>query len=490
MSRPEAPGAHDDDASRQPDAAHPAAQDPRGLARQILALAIPALGALVAEPLFLLADTAIIGRLGVAELAGAALGVTVMHTVTGIMIFLAYSTTPAVARFVGAGRMAKALAAGRDGLWLALILGAALGLAGLAFGEQLLTAMGSGGEIHPHAVDYLLWSLLGVPAILLVFAAVGMLRGLQDTKTPLVVAAAGFTANALLNLILVHPVGLGVAGAAIGTSIAQWGMAAVYLAILIPRMRAHQVPLGAEPQALRRAAGVGSWMMLRTVTLRAAIVATVLVATDLGPETLAAHQVAFTIFSTLAFVLDALAIAAQALIGRELGASRLERAKQMTRTMIIWGLGFGVITGVVTAALAPWAPRLFTPDPQVAAGITAALLVMAVAQPLASYVFVLDGVLMGAGDVRYLALAGLVNLAIYLPVLWWVAAAQPGGDFLCGSGSILPSAVCSDVAGDATGLGTIMWLWMAFAVVFMGARALTLGVRTATGRWMVLGEAR
>ncbi|MGJ9426609.1 MATE family efflux transporter [Nesterenkonia halotolerans] len=444
----------------------PQTQDPRPLGRQILALAVPALGALVAEPLFLLADTAIIGRLGVDELAGAALGITVMHTVTGLMIFLAYSTTPAVARFIGAGRLKRALAAGRDGLWLSIMLGAVLAFAGLAFGEQLLLAMGSSGEMQIHAWNYLLWSLPGIPAILLVFAAVGMLRGMQDTKTPLVVAAVGFGANIVLNLILVHPLGLGTAGAALGTSIAQWGMAIAYLIMLVPQMRAAGVPLGVDPVALRQAAGVGSWMMLRTVSLRAAIVATVLVATDLGPQTLAAHQVAFTIFSTLAFVLDALAIAAQALIGKELGASRVTQAKEMTRTMIRWGLGFGVITGGAIAVAAPFAPALFTPDAQVASGITAALLVMAVAQPLAGFVFVLDGVLMGAGDVKYLAMVGLANLAIYLPVLWLIAQA------------------------GFTGTEAIAWLWAGFAALFMGARGVSLGLRARGERWMIAGEHR
>lgn len=444
----------------------PQTQDPRPLGRQILALAVPALGALIAEPLFLLADTAIIGRLGVDELAGAALGITVMHTVSGLMIFLAYSTTPAVARFIGAGRLKRALAAGRDGLWLSIMLGAVLAFAGLAFGEQLLLAMGSSGEMQIHAWDYLLWSLPGIPAILLVFAAVGMLRGMQDTKTPLVVAAVGFGANIVLNLILVHPLGLGTAGAALGTSIAQWGMAIAYLIMLVPQMRAAGVPLGVDPVALRQAAGVGSWMMMRTVSLRAAIVATVLVATDLGPQTLAAHQVAFTIFSTLAFVLDALAIAAQALIGKELGASRVTQAKEMTRTMIRWGLGFGVITGGAIAVAAPFAPALFTSDAQVAYGITAALLVMAVAQPLAGFVFVLDGVLMGAGDVKYLAMVGLANLAIYLPVLWLIAQA------------------------GFTGTEAIAWLWAGFAALFMGARGVSLGLRARGERWMIAGEQR
>src|SRR5699024_4684249 len=157
----------------------------------------------------------------------------------------------------------------------ALILGVILALVGVVVAQPLLGAMGGEGAVHQYAQSYLLWSLPGFPAMLLVFAAVGMLRGFQDTKTPLVVAAAGFGANAVLNLILVRPVGLGVAGAAIGTSLAQWGMAVAYLWMLVPRIRAADVGLAPEPATLRRAAGVGSWMMLRTVTLRAAIVATV-----------------------------------------------------------------------------------------------------------------------------------------------------------------------------------------------------------------------
>ncbi|MDO5493078.1 MAG: MATE family efflux transporter [Nesterenkonia sp.] len=441
-------------------------RDPRPLLRQILALAVPALGALVAEPAFLLADTVIIGRLGVEELAGAALGITVMQTVTGLMIFLAYSTTPAVARYIGAGKIAQALAAGRDGLWLAAILGVVLSLLGLFGGGALLRAMGGTGAVHGFAWDYLLWSLPGFVGILLVFAATGVLRGMQDTKTPLIVAAAGFGANIVLNVVLVHGVGLGVAGAAIGTSVAQWGMALVYLRILVPRLREQGVGLGLDGAGLKAAFSVGWWMLLRTASLRAAILATVLVATDLGDDALAAHQVTFVVFSTLAFVLDALAIAAQALIGKELGASRRETARTLTRVMTLWGLGFGVVTGAVIALAAPFGAGLFTPDEQVASMITAALFVVAASQPIAGFVFVLDGVLMGAGDVRYLALAGILNLVVYLPVLWWIADRS------------------------MSGTEAIVWLWIGFAVVFIGARALTLGVRIAGDRWMVLGEQR
>jgi Na+-driven multidrug efflux pump len=171
-----------------------------------------------------------------------------------------------------------------------------------------------------------------------------------------------------------------------------------------------------------------------------------------------------SIFSFLAFALDALAIAAQALIGRELGASNADRARLLTRTMIRWGVSFGVVTGLLLAVAAPWAGALFTSDPAVHSVLTSALWVVAAGQPIAGYVFVLDGVLIGAGDARYLALAGLTNLAVYVPMLLAVSI--------------------SGISG-VTGL---TWLWAAFALGYMAARALTLGIRGSSDRWMVLGS--
>ena len=434
-----------------------------GQRREILRLAVPAFGALIAEPLFLLADSAIVGHLGVAELAGVGLASAVLHTAVGLMVFLAYSTTPAVARAIGNGQLAKALAAGRDGIWLALLLGLALAVAGFLAAGPLLDLMGADGEVHAFAVDYLRGSMPGLVAMLLIFAGTGVLRGLQDTRTPLIVAAAGFTLNIALNLVLVYGLGWSVTGSAVGTSIAQWAMAAVYVLIVRRNARNHGVSLRPDWRGIRALTGVGSWLMLRTLSLRIAILATVVVVTAQGPVNLAAHQLAMTIFTFFAFALDALAIAAQALIGKELGAARPVAARALTRTMTRWGVGFGVLTGILLAAAAPWAGALFTPDAEVRAALTLALWVLAAGQPLAGYVFVLDGVLIGAGDARYLAIAGVVNLAAYLPLLL---------------------AVLYSGAGAGAGL---LWLWAAFSLGYMAARALTLGLRARTDRWMVLG---
>ncbi|NUS35992.1 MAG: MATE family efflux transporter [Pseudarthrobacter sp.] len=436
-----------------------------GHAREILRLAVPAFGALVAEPLFLLADSAIVGHLGVAQLAGVGLASAVLQTVVGLMVFLAYSTTPAVARAIGEGQLGKALAAGRDGVWLALLLGVFLAAAGFLAAEPLVGLMGAEGSVRVFAVEYFRWSMPGLVAMLLIFAGTGVLRGLQDTRTPLVVATAGFGVNILLNFWLVYGLGWSVAGSAAGTSLAQWAMAAVYVLMVRRNAVRHNVSLLPDWGGIRSMTRVGSWLMLRTLSLRAAILATVLVATAQGEVNLAAHQLAMTIFSFLAFALDALAIAAQALIGKELGASHAARARLLTRTMVRWGAGFGVLTGLLLAVAAPFAGALFTPDAQVQGVLAVALWVLAAGQPVAGYVFVLDGVLIGAGDARYLALAGLANLAIYAPLLTAVAVSGSAG---------------------AAGLG---WLWVAFGIGYMAARALTLGLRSRSDRWMVLGSA-
>ncbi|MGP9032864.1 MATE family efflux transporter [Glutamicibacter mysorens] len=439
-------------------------ESPRSLGRQILALAVPALGALIAEPLFLMADSAIVGHLGVAELAGAALGTTVLHTAVGLMIFLAYATTPAVARALGAGDPGKAMAAGRDGMWFAVVLGLVLSLAGYFGAGSLVRLMGGEGETAQFAVDYINYSMPGLTAMLLVLAATGVLRGMQDTKTPLVVATVGFGLNIVLNFILVYWADMSVAGAALGTSIAQWMMALVYLWMILPRVRAQGISLAPSWSGFISTGQVGSWLMLRNLSMRAALLLTVLVATNAGTQTLAAHQLVFTIFSFLAFALDALAIAAQALIGQELGRGDAEQVRKLTGIMSRWGIYFGVATGILLFATSWVFPMMFTQDEQIRQLTTIGLWVLALSQPLCGLVFVLDGVLIGAGDARYLGLVGVLNLVVYAPMLW----------------------VIHVFAQDAT--SAILWIWVAFALGYMAARGVTLSLRAKNTAWMRLGS--
>ena len=439
-------------------------ESPKSISRQILALAVPALGALIAEPLFLMADSAIVGHLGVNELAGAALGTTVLQTAVGLMIFLAYATTPAVARAIGAGRPGQAMAAGRDGMWFAVALGVVLSLLGYFTARPLVQAMGSTGATTDFAVDYIHYSLPGLTAMLLVLAATGVLRGMQDTKTPLVVATAGFGLNIVLNFVLVYGAHMSVAGAALGTSIAQWLMAAVYLWMLLPRIRQQGISLAPSWAGFISTGQVGSWLMLRNLTMRAALLLTVFVATLSGTQTLAAHQLVFTIFSFLAFALDALAIAAQAMIGQELGRGDAQRVRELTAIMSRWGIYFGVVTGLLLFATSWVFPMMFTADEQIRQLTTVGLWVLALSQPLCGLVFVLDGVLIGAGDARYLGIVGAVNLVVYAPMLWAVMA------------------FTSDPHS------AIWWIWVAFALGFMASRGITLWVRARGTAWMRLGH--
>lgn len=431
------------------------------LDRDIFRLAVPALGALVAEPLFLLADTAMVGHLGASALAGLGIASAILQTAIGLLIFLAYATTPAVARRLGAGDRPGAIRAGIDGMWLAFGIGVCLILLGLPTSGALVRLFGSTGAVNDAATRYLLISLAGLPAMLLVVAANGLLRGLQDTRTPLVVATAGFGANILLNALFIYGLGWGVAGSAVGTVVAQWGMAVVYIAMAGQAARASGIALRPGLRGVGGIAGSGSWLLLRTASLRAAMLATVFVATDFGVTEVATLQIAMTVFSTLAFILDALAIAGQALIGHGLGTDDVSRVSAVTRRLIAHGLVAGVVLGLGVAVLTPVLGPVFSADPEIRQALSTTVLAMAVGVPLAGFVFVLDGVLIGAGDARYLALAGLVNLGLYAPLLWWLLNARPA--------PALP------------------WLWAAFGFGYIGARALTLGLRVRTDRWVVTG---
>src|SRR5690606_24307851 len=238
------------------------------LNRDILRLAVPALGALIAEPLFLIVDSALVGHLGVAPLAGLGIAGAVLQTIVGLMIFLAYSTTPAVARRFGAGNKRDAVSVGVDGMWLALGMGAVLAVVGYLATPMLVGAFGATPEVAHQAVIYLGISMWGLPAMLIVFAATGLLRGMQDTVTPLWIAGLGFAANALLNWLFIYGFGWGIAGSAAGTVVAQWCMVAAYAVVVGRLARLHAAPLRPHREGVRGSARLGGWLFLRTVSLR------------------------------------------------------------------------------------------------------------------------------------------------------------------------------------------------------------------------------
>lgn len=431
--------------------------------REILRLAVPALGALVAEPLFLLADTAIVGRLGTTELAGLGIAAAVLQTLVNSSIFLAYATTAAVARMLGAGDLRGAIRQGVDGCWLALLIGMVTAAVGVPGAALIVSWFGAGTDVSGHAETYLRISVLGLPAMLVVLAATGILRGLQDTRTPLYVAGAGAVGNVALNIILVYGAGLGIAGSAIGTVIAQTAMALVLAWIVVRGARRHGASLRPTLGGLRRSFGAGLPLLIRTIAMRVALIVATLVATSLGTVALAAHQVVLNTWFLLALVLDAVAIAAQALVGKALGAGDVLGARELTRRMVQWGVLCGIGLGILVIAGGSLYAQLFTTDAEVRSLIVTALIVAALLQPIAGWVFVLDGVLIGAGDGRFLAWASTLSVAVFLPAAWAVTAMS---------------------LGPRAGL---VALWLAIGVWTL-ARLGTLVWRERGTRWLVTGS--
>jgi putative MATE family efflux protein len=446
----------------------------RSTDHEILRLAVPAFLALVAEPLFLLSDAAIVGHLGTTPLAGLGIAAAVLQTVVGLCVFLAYGTTASVARHVGAGDLRGALAQGVDGLWLAVGIGVVATVLGVALTGPLVAAFGVGASVSDPAATYLRIAFLGTVPLLLMLAATGVLRGLQDTRTPLVVAVAGNALNIVLNLVLVHGLagssawgfdGLGIAGSALGSLLAQVASAAALLAVVVRGARREGASLRPDLPGTRAAAHAAVALVVRTLTLRAALLVTTYAvtvgATGAAGEAvdLATHQLALTLWTFLAFALDAIAIAAQAITGRYLGAGDVPGTRAVTRRMVQWGVAGGLVTGLLLAAASPWLGALFTRDADVRDLLVPVLLVAALGQPVAGVVFVLDGVLIGAGDGPYLARGGVLTLVAYAPLALAVAWLSAG----------------------------LVAVWVVFTVVFMGARFVVLVRRARGDAWLVTG---
>jgi len=434
----------------------------RPLDREILRLAVPALGALVAEPLYVLVDTAVVGRaLGTDALGGLAIASSILLLGYAVFIFLAYGTTAAVARLLGAGEEREAAHHAVQALWLAAGIGVVVASATAVFTDPLVALMGGEGEVAAQAATYLRVSLLGVPATLVVLAGTGYLRGLQDTRTPLVVAVVSGLVNLGLELWWVLGLDLGIGASAASTVIVQWGAAAVYVAWVARAVRAHRVPLGPRPRTLVRLATVGRALFLRTLALRGALLVATAVAARIGTVDVAAHQIANEVWAFLALVLDALAIAGQAMIGRYLGAGSVGEARRAGRRLLEMGVVAGVVLGLVVLVVRPWFASVFTDDAEVAALAAFLLVWVGVLQPVSATAFVLDGLLIGAGDVAFLGKAMWIAVAVFVPcalgVLWL-----------------------------DLGIG---WLWAALALLIV-SRATILGWRWRGPCWEVTGALR
>lgn len=419
---------------------------------------MPALGTLVAEPLYVLADTAIVGRLGTDELAGLALASAVLLSVHSLMIFLAYGTTATVSRLIGAGREREGARQSIQGLWLALLLGLVFALALVPTGTWLLELLGGEGRALEAGQRYLGISLIGLPFLLLNLAGAGSYTGRQDTRTPLVVAVVGAVANLVIELILVTGLGYGIGASALSTVVAQVGTGLVFAFGVGRWARGVGVGLRPDPAAVAALALAGRALMLRAIALRGSFTLAAAVAARIGVTELAAHQVALQIWATLTLALDAVAIAGQALTGRWLGAGDVERARSAARRMIELDVAVGAAAGLGLLAIREPLAQVFSTDAAVVAATASVLVWVAVSQPLSGYVFALDGILIGAGDLAYLGRSMGVAAALFAGLALWML--QVGT--------------------------TLAWLWVAL-IVFMALRAVAVWWRWRSDRWIVLG---
>lgn len=442
----------------------------------MLALAVPTFGQLVAEPTFILIDTAIVGHLGESALAGLALGSTVILTAVGLCVFLAYATTSQVARCFGAGRVRDGIQAGIDGLWLALAIGCVLAAALFLAAEPLCWLLGGRGDALAQGAVYTRAVVLGAPGMLLVYAANGLYRGLQKVRVTLVVAMAGAVLNTVLDVLFVIVFGWGVAGSGFATFLAQWFMGLVLAAGAVRAARAVGVGLRPRRAGVLAAGRDGLPLFVRTLALRAGLVGTVMAAAALGTSVLAGYQVVNASWNFMVNALDAVAIAGQTLVGAELGAGRREGARSLTRTTLRTGALVGVVAGAVFAALGLVAPSLFSPDTQVQSMAAIGMVITGVALPLQSWMWAADGILIGAGDFRYLARTCTAASAVYLAVLAvLVFAVAPH----------ISEVIALPARGPVPGAAVrCALLWLAFDFVLMGARALANGLRIRTDEWV------
>jgi putative MATE family efflux protein len=377
--------------------------------REILRLAVPALGALAAEPSYILVDTAVVGHLGRPQLAALGVSAVILTTLFAIFNFLQYGTTAQVGRASGAGQERAARQLGAQALWLCLAVGLVLAAAVAALAPQLVELMGAHDEAADHAVSYLRIVALGLPSAFIALGSQGYLRGVADLRTPFLILAAGNAVNVVLNVLFVYGLDRGIEGSAAATAVGQTAMGLAFVAALL---RSAGRDLRPRPDLMRRLIAVGRHIFVRTVALMGAFAVAGAVTTRFGDASIAAHQIAFQLWIFLALVLDAIAIAGQVLVGRALGAGDTERAFEASARMIWLAVYAGAAFAGALLLLEPLLPRAFTGDDLVLERAAAIWLLFALMQPLNGAVFALDGILIGAGDGPYLAWSMVAAFAV------------------------------------------------------------------------------
>ncbi len=432
------------------------------LRREVIRLALPAFGALAAPSILLLTDAAFIGTLGTKALAGYAGGGAVFGVVVSLGYFLAFASTSVVARRFGAKQPREAVADGINYITLGLCIGTGAGLLVWRFAATFASWIGVSDAVLPHAVDWIRGAAIGAPGMMAAMAAIGLFRGLQDTKVTFYVTVFQVIVNMVLCAIFIFVADLGTFGAGLAVGIAETMGFLAYFGMLFRYARFIGAPVYPTHLAgIGHAFKVGLPLLWRGFALRVVLMGTTVVAARLGDHELAAFHVSLLTWYVLSNLLDAMAIAAQAIIGRRLGASEGHLVHEIVRQLMRWSMVYGAILGAITMLLAPVAPALFTADADVRRLLMLCLLMIGIHQPLAALVFLLDGVLIGSGDSKFLAFVLTMAMCTFLPIAWAVVHFELG----------------------------VIGLWCAM-IAFLTTRASLMFWRSRSDAWIVEGATR
>lgn len=383
--------------------------------RQIFALALPALGVLAANPLYLLLDTAVVGRLGTAELAALAAGAAIQSTVTTQLTFLSYGTTARSSRLYGAGKREGAVAEGVQATWVAVVVGLCLSTLIWTLAQPIAYWLTNDTDTSIAAASWMRVAALAIPLTLIIMAGNGWMRGVQNTRLPLKLTLAGLIPGAVLLPILVDRFGL--VGSAIANVIGMGIAAALFLIVLV---REHsQSGGGWAPNwsIISQQLVLGRDLILRSLSFQISLLAAAAVAGRFGVAVLAAHQIMLQLWNFLTLVLDSMAIAAQTLTGAALGTGQIERAKSVGVQAARYSTIFGLVLAAVFAVLARPIQSVFTQDAAVFAELTVPWWLLIAMIVTGGVVFALDGVLLGASDAAFLRNLTITSvLGTFVPI--------------------------------------------------------------------------
>ncbi|NLE73751.1 MAG: MATE family efflux transporter [Actinobacteria bacterium] len=425
--------------------------------REILRLALPALGSLAADPLLSMVDTALVGHLGPAPLAALAVSVVVFNLAFTLFNFLAYGTTAPVARRFSSGRGHEIPGFAVQTLWVTIILGGVATILAESLAVPLGKLVGADQEVLVLFLAYFRIRVLALVPMMITLAGHGLFRGLLDTRTPLLITVCVNVVNAGLAYVLIYPAGMGVRGAAIATLSAQTAGAMLFLWRAAKRLRPLTDTFDWRPHKgpMQELLVLSRDLAIRTLALYGVYFLSTTAATRMGTIQVAAHQIALDLWMFLAMIMDSLAIAGQALIGRYLGAGKSAEARVIGTRIAWWSVAAGVVFSLAYHLAQDLLPRIFTTDPEVLATIATVFPFVILLQPLNGFVFGLDGVLIGASDTKYLAQAMMLSALI-------------------GAGIVLAALFFGwGLQGVWWGLGALML-----------TRAITVGRRFWSGRWV------